>query len=154
MKKFHFPYQKAMEWRDRIAEQERNALEQLHAARNSLDREREAVAEEIGASHAAFASSSTSSAEDLRHLAAFVGALRTKEQAIKNRASECLERITVQTKRCLDADRNHDLLVRLRKREMVAWTREMDRDLEQAAADSWLAGRARSLARNPSPETP
>ena len=152
MKKFEFPYQRLMEWRDRLAEQERNKLEQLHAARNVLDREREKLADNIADSQAAFASAAISAAEDLRHLAAFVGALRSKEEIAKNRSFECQASINTQTQRCVEADRGHELLVRLRNRQMTSWHQELDREIEQGAADSWLSGRARSLARNGSRE--
>lgn len=153
MKKFQFPYQKLMEWRDRQAEEERNKLEQLHASRHRLEREREALAADIGSSHAAFSSPTTSSAEDLRHLAAFVGALRTREQSAQIRTVECQQRIDVQLQRCVSADRNHELLARMRERQATSWQYEFDRETEQGATDSWLSGHARSLARASSEES-
>lgn len=148
MKKFDFPFQRIMEWRDRVAEQERTNLETLHAARLRLEREREAVVEHVGHSHAAVASAAVTAAEDLRHLAAFVDAMRVKEQEIKHRAVQCQAHITAQTERCIEADRDHELLVRLRDRQMSAWQMELDRETEQGAAESWMSGRARALARN------
>ena len=153
MKRFDFPYQRLMEWRDRLAEQERNKLEQLHAARNLLEKEREELAGNIASSQAAFASAAIRSAEDLRHLAAFVGALRTKEEIVRDRSVECQESISTQTKRCVEADRGHELLARLRNRQLSSWHQELDRETEKDAADSWLSGHARSLARNGRPET-
>jgi flagellar export protein FliJ len=147
VKKFQFPYQRVMEWRDRCAEQERHNLAQLHASRSRLERERESIEESIGRSHAAFASPTTSSAEDLRHLAAFVGALRTKEEAVKHHAAECQQHIEAQTRRCTEVSRDHELLVRLRARHATTWQAEFDKELEQGAADSWLSGRARQIAR-------
>lgn len=153
MKKFQFPYQKLMEWRDRQAEDEHNKLEQLHASRGRLERERQSLSDNIENSHAAFASATTSSAEDLRHLAAFVGALRTKEEVAKIRTAECEQRIDAQLRRCVEADRNHELLARLRERQISSWQYELDRETEQGATDSWLSAHARMLAKSPAGES-
>jgi flagellar export protein FliJ len=150
MKRFQFPFERVLEWRDRKAETERNKLEQLNATRAKIEQQQELLAETIGSSQQAFASV-TSSAEDLRHLAAFVGALRTKQEILLDQASECKDKIGAQTRRCVDADRDHQLLVRLRDRQKSAWQYELDRETEQCATESWLSARARELGQSSGP---
>jgi flagellar export protein FliJ len=147
VKRFEFGLQKAMEWRERSAERERSELQRLHDNRNRLEQEREAVADEIALSQAAYASPEVASAEDLRHLAGFLNALRTREGRLRDSAAQCQTEIGTQTGRCLAADRDHKLLVRLRDRQWNVWQYEMNRQVEADAAESCTATRAREGAR-------
>lgn len=140
-----------MEWRDKCAEQEKNRLERLHAVRNDIASARDEIADSIGSSQAGLAHE-VSFSEDLRHLASFVGALRVRDGRLRQRSAECEVQIGAQTARCVEADRDHQLLVRLRERQLAAWRYEADRQDEQASADSWLSGHARKAGQTKSGE--
>jgi flagellar export protein FliJ len=154
VKKFNFGLQTVLDWRDRRAEQERNALECLHAKRNELERERSELSEQMASSHAAYAVTDSGSSEDLRHLAGFLEALRSREDRVRKNVAQCRANIGTQTGRCLEADRDHRLLVRLRERQFAGWRYELNRETEANVADSWMAGRVRETARTRSDEAP
>lgn len=153
MKKFHFGLQQVMEWRERNAEQERSALERLHQQRELLEQERQSLLQQMTHSQSPCATPQSSSADDLRHLAGFLDALRTRENRVRQTAAECQVEIGKQTTRCLEADRNHELLLRLRERKHASWNYDLNRELEDSASDSYAAARARDMAKVRSGET-
>lgn len=144
MKKFEFGLQQVMEWRDRRAEQERSTLEQLHSARSGLEAECAEVGQQIAAWHMESAISGGSS-DDLRRIAGFLEGLRSRENRVRQSVAQCQTEISRQTVRCVDADRDRQLLARLRDRQFSSWKYELNRETEAAAADSWTATRSREL---------
>lgn len=139
MRRFQFGLQTVLEWRDKQAEQEKTVLETLHAKRRRLEAERAELQGEMLASHKECAAAAHTSADDLRHLATFLNAMRTREDRVTENTRRCADNIGEQTTRCLAADRDHQLLVRLRDRQHTAWQYEVNRELEETAAESWQA---------------
>ena len=146
MKRFHFPLDRVMEWRDRRAESERMQLQRLHNLRASLASSRAELEAVVASNRVVPPGGDLTSACDLHQLAAYVEGMRRREQLLRVQEGECHQAVTRQTEICLNADRDHKLLVKLRDRRLASWTSELDRETEHAAAESWLAGRARSGA--------
>ena len=146
MKRFEFPFERVMEWRDKLAEKERVQLQRLHGTRSELQGALAHLQATIGECGVRPASGHDIHATDLQQAASYVQALRSQEQAVGRRQQECQTAIVRQTAVCVSTKRDHELLVRLRDRRFTAWETELNRETENTAADSWLAGRARSSA--------
>ena len=144
MKRFQFPYERVMEWRDKLAEKERAELQRLHGTRSELEGALARLQATIGECGMRPESGHNVHAMELQHTARYVQALRTQQQAVGKERQNCQTAIVRQTAVCVKARRDHELLVRLRDRRFTAWTSELNRETENSAADSWLAGRSRS----------
>ena len=144
MKRFQFPYERVMEWRDKLAEKERAELQRLHGTRSELEGALARLQATIGESRVRPESGNAIHATDLQQAALYMEALRSQQQAIGRKQQECQTAIVRQTGVCLVARRDHELLVRLRDRRLTTWETELNRETENSAADSWLAGHARS----------
>ncbi|HYO80148.1 MAG TPA: hypothetical protein VES20_02000 [Bryobacteraceae bacterium] len=142
MKRFAFPFETALGYRESKADQERTRLEQLHSVRGQLEQDRTKVMHQIQL-ESLRSSEGIRSAEDLRILNSFVSSLRQREVELTSRVSECSQHIEAQSQRCVVADRDHKLLAQLRERRLAAWEYEADREIEQTATELWLAGFAR-----------
>lgn len=145
MKKFRFTFQRAMEWRDRCAEQEKAELERLHAESAQIERSRLTLSSDIDLTSMHMASSSAMSAEELRQAAHFVRVLRAREKGLERQQWESGQRIKAQTQRCVDANRDHKLLEQLQQQQRSRWQYEVDRENEQLATENWLAAHSRKL---------
>ena len=143
MKRFAFAFEKALEYREGQADQERLKLEQLHAVRGKLTQDREGLASQIQAISRVPLTDGITSSEDLRMLSSFVGALRQQEHQLHHKTTECEARIVHQSDRVVVADRDHKLLARLREKKLAEWEYESAREMEQTATDLWLAGYVR-----------
>lgn len=150
MKRFQFPYERVMEWKDRHAELQRAELQRLHGVRSELAESRSRICVSIEAARTPPDEGDHTSGGDLQHLASYVRALRSQEQTVQTAQHECQTAIGRQTAVCVEADRAHELLVRLRNRKLAVWRNEYYRETEQTAADAWQAGRSRSELRRSS----
>jgi flagellar export protein FliJ len=143
VKKFHFSFQRVMDWREKRAEQERMELLRLRNRGSELAGMREQIIGQIRTTSAALASSTSMSASDLSQAAAFLHALHTGERTVQSQQADCESAIDVQIQKCRDAERDHRLLEKLRARRLTEWKAGYDREAEQAAHEAWQSGRAR-----------
>ena len=146
MKKFHFSFQRVMDWRDRQAAQERLELQRMRTHAAELTHQGEQLMVEMEAASASLASGSGMSASDLRQAADFLVALQAGERALKSRQAACEHAIQTQLQKCREADRDYKLLEKVRERRLAAWQIDYNREAEQAAEEAWQSGRARSMA--------
>ena len=145
MKRFQFPYERVMEWRDRRAELEAVELQRLHGIRSELAESLAQVGATIHAAITPPGQGHLTDGSDLQHAAAYVQSLRAREQTLATSHEECHAAIGKQLSVCVEADRDHELLRRLRDRKLALWRGEFYRDSEQSAADTWMAGRSRII---------
>jgi hypothetical protein len=143
MKKFTFPFERAMDWREKKAEQERQELHRLNTLHSTLVQRQAEVASAAHQAAASLAEASHVQSADLRTTAAFVSSLRVSAAELERLKAECRSQIEAQTKRCVSADRDYKLLARLRDQRLGAWHYEYQRETEQAATEIWQAGRTR-----------
>ena len=143
MKRFDFAFERALEYREGQADQERMKLEQLHATRGQLENDRAGIASQIQTLSRSPLAEGITSSEDLRLLSSFVGALRQQESTLRHQTTQCEAHIEHQSGRCVVADRDHKLLARLREKKLAEWEYESAREIEQTATDLWLAGYVR-----------
>jgi hypothetical protein len=144
VKRFQFPFERLMDWRDKVAEQERVRLQRLHGTRSEFEAALARLQVNIGECEVRPASGHDLHATDLQQAASYVQALRRQQETVGRKKQECQTAIVRQTALCVSTKRDHELLVRLRDRRFTAWGIELNRETENSAADCWLAGRARS----------
>ena len=84
--------------------------------------------------------------QDLAALSRFREHVAQEERSLEARRAACRQQLQEQHKLMLEARRRCRLLERLRERRWGEWRAESDRELEQFAAECYLAGVARHRA--------
>lgn len=139
MKAFHFPLEAALKWRRTRLEAEEAALARLVAerdralaeARENLEAGARAARELIGAPQAA--------ASELWALDGYRRAVTSRARVLQERARAAERRVDAQRARLQEARRQCRLLENLKERRLAEWRQEADREVENFAADSFLA---------------
>jgi hypothetical protein len=143
MKAFRFRLERVLEWRRLQLEMEENRLQLQMAALAELDRtgaELEAAA--IGAELQVRAWSPLSG-RDLGSLSGFRRYVQNEERTLAERRARSQRELGEQEAAMLEARRRCRLLERLRERQWAEWQATGDRELEQFATESYLAGTIR-----------
>ena len=146
MKSFRFSLDPALQWRETKSEQEDEKLSRLLAELKRL----ELLALE---NEQARITASTSQFEaghipgsDVRALGTYLLGLEAQAAVLRGEIAKCKQRIERQQAACLVARRDVKLLDLLKAKQHKAWQYEVNRELETAAADNYLARIAREGA--------
>lgn len=139
MKSFQFPLEKALEWRRVQLELEEARYKQLVADLAALDRRRAEI--EASGIHAEVQVRQWNpvAAGDLTALGNFRLRVKSQETEIARLRLESAKKLGEQQKGMLEARRRCSLLERLKERRLAEWTHERDRELDEIAAESYLA---------------
>jgi len=146
MTSFRFRLEKVLDWR----------RQQMELEEAGFKRQTTAIAEMDGACAALEASGIRAELEvrawsplagnDLAALAGFRLHTRRQEQEIARLRAEAQKKLEARQATLLEARRRCRLLERLRERRLAEWQTACDRELEELAAESYLAGLARRRA--------
>lgn len=139
MKTFRFPLQRVLEWRSlqqRVEEEKLAALQQQHTALLQV-REQLAAARNRSESHL-FASGSAAGSE-LQSWALYQARLAKQQDLLKTKLAQCEKLILEQRQRLLKARTDHRVLEKLKERRWQQWVYLNDREVEDTAAESYLA---------------
>jgi flagellar export protein FliJ len=146
MTSFRFRLEKVLDWR----------RQQMELEEAEFKRQTTAIAEMDGACAALEASGIRTELEvrtwtplsgnDLAALAGFRLHTRRQEQEIARLRAEAQKKLEARQATLLEARRRCRLLERLRERRLAEWQTACDRELEELAAESYLAGLARRRA--------
>ena len=139
MKAFHFPLEKALDWRRVQLELEEARYKQQVAALAGLDRQRAEVEASGIRAEIQVREWSPIAAGDLSALGNFRLYIKSQESEIARRRFEAAQKLAEQQKLMLEARRRWRLLDRLKDRRLTEWTTGRDREVEQIAAESYLA---------------
>jgi len=148
MKRFRFPLDSVLRWRETILEQEEAKLRRLF-----LEEQRIALA--IDQTHAEGVAAERAIRErremvstDLRSLAAFRLHLEEKRKTLTQRKAQQAALIEQQRRAVLEAERRFQLLVKLKDRRASEWQYEAGRETEAFAQEAflgrWSVGRRRA----------
>ena len=143
MKAFQFPLDKALDWRRVQLELEEARYKQQVDALAGLDRQRAEVEASGIRAEIQVREWSPIAAGDLGALGNFRLYVKAQESAIVRRRFEAAQMLAEQQKRMLEARRRCRLLERLKERRLTEWTAQRDREVEEIAAESYLARRRR-----------
>jgi hypothetical protein len=139
MKTFQFPLEKALDWRRVQLELEEARYKQQVASLAGLDRRRAEVEASGIRAEIQVREWSPIAAGDLSALGNFRLHVKAEESKIARSRSEAAQKLAEQQKCMLEARRRCRLLERLKERRLAEWTAGRDRELDEIAAESYLA---------------
>jgi flagellar export protein FliJ len=139
MKQFEFRLQRVLELRSQQADNERARLQSLSNGRVRLTRDRDNLVQQRSSAAAGVRSATSISGSDLSALASFDRYLQKRRTVLDKQLAQLEQQIALQTAALRDAERRVKLLEKLKQRRLADWTTERDKELETAAAESYLA---------------
>ena len=143
MKQFSFRLEKALDWRRQQLELEENRYKRQAGALADLDRARAELEASAVRAEVQVRGWTPLAGRDLSALARFREYVSRAEQTLAARRKACERQLQEQEGVMLEARRRCRLLERLRERRWEQWRADSDRELEQFAAECFLAGVAR-----------
>jgi hypothetical protein len=139
MKRFQFPLQRVLDWRSlhmRAAEEQLARLQEQHAM--FVQRENALRAAELKAEMGLLKLPSMAGS-DLQSLAAFQSRVRTERAELQTGRARCQSAIVQQRTRVLIARRDFRVLEKLKEKRLQSWVYLSDREIENTAAENYLA---------------
>jgi hypothetical protein len=148
MQKFCFSLESAMQYRQMQVEMQRAKLESLYSELRRLNARKQSLIEEKEFAEAMVKGVDPSFALSLMALDNFSRHIKNEQTTLERQRTECFRLIAQQQTNLVNAQRDYDLLRKLREKKLAAWQRAADTEQEQLASDAHLAGLARETARN------
>lgn len=143
MKPFQFPLAKVLQWRRTQLELEQARLRRQAAELAGLDRMRAELEAAAVRSEVQVRQQTIVAGRDLAALGGFRLYVQSEQRILAKRRMESQRQLEAQQQVLLEARRRCRLLERLEERRSEEWRRELDRELEQFAAEAHLAGLVR-----------
>jgi flagellar export protein FliJ len=138
--RFQFRLQRVLEWREKQLELEDARFKQQVAAIASLEQARADLQSAGLQAEMQLRSSEAISGHDLSALAGFRRYIQTQSRDLDARRAEAQKNLEAQQKVMLEARRRCRLLERLKDRRLAEWQAACDRELDELASESFLAG--------------
>jgi flagellar export protein FliJ len=139
MRAFEFPLRRVLEWRRTQFELEENKLRQVAATLEELRLAAVRLDLVKGRAEVAVRQSAVVEACDLWALAAYRQRLIAELKALALRRTACQREVDAQRQKVMEAQRQCRLLEKLEQRRRAEWSRAADREMENLAAESFLA---------------
>jgi hypothetical protein len=140
MNTFRFPLQKALDWRRSQLELAEARVEQQLAALAGLDRDRLELETTGNRTEVAVRQFEPLAGGDLSALGSFRLALKARERDLAAKRVESHKELAIRQAAMLEARRRCRLLEKLKERRSADWQAARDRELDELATDSYLAG--------------
>jgi flagellar export protein FliJ len=139
MNAFRFRLKRVLDWRRTQLELEEARYKQQAASLAELDRARAEI--EAAGIRAEFQVREWNpvAGSDLEALSAFRARVKSRESHLAAERVECAKRLAEQQKVMLEARRRCKLLERLEERKLTEWRAACDREIDELAAESFLA---------------
>lgn len=139
MTSFRFPLKRVLDWRNTQLELEEAKYKQQAASLAELDRTRAEIEAEGIRAEIQVREWSPVTSGDLSALATFRVRVKSREAQIAAKRVECAHKLAEQQKVMLEARRRCKLLERLEERRLAEWRAARDKELDELAAESFLA---------------
>jgi flagellar export protein FliJ len=139
MKHFQFQLQRVLELRSQQAEVERARLQSLLNGRTRFVRDRDNLLQQKLRAATDIRSAQSISGSDLCALASFDRYVQKRRAVMDKQLAQLDKQIGIQTAALRESERKVKLLEKLKERRLIDWTAERDKELEAAAAESYLA---------------
>jgi len=152
MKIFRFPLQRVLEWRAlqlRVEEEKLGGLRQQLAALVQLG---ESLASARNRSESHLFASGAAAGSELQAWALYQARLARQQELLKPQLAQCEKLIIEQRQRLLKARTDHRVLEKLRERRWQQWLYLNGREVEDTAAEVYLAKWGREDTENNSAE--
>ena len=136
---FRFPLQKALDFRRQQLDAEESRFKRQAAALSALDRARADLRAASLREEASIRGAASPAGHELAALSAFHLGVQKREREIAALRVECEKQLVARQAALLEARRRCRLMERLRERRLGEWTAARDKELEEMAAESFLA---------------
>ena len=151
MKKFEFPLDRVLDLRRQQLEVERARLQTLRADLQRLESEKTEAQKRVEAARDHVRRGPSTTGQDLMAMSNFQKYIGRLGAEIDKKREKLSVRIAQQQAQTREAEKNVKLLEKLEARKRAEWTIGRDKELEELAADSYMA---RLLAGRRSNEPP
>ncbi len=139
MKAFRFPLQRVLEWRALQLRVEEEKLAGLQQQMASLTQMQEQLAAARNRSEAHLFASGTAAGSCLQSWALYQARVAKQQDLLKKQLLQCEQLIAEQRQRLLKARTDHRVLEKLKERRWRQWVYLNDREMEDTAAEVYLA---------------
>jgi hypothetical protein len=146
MKSFRFRLERALDWRRMQFELEEAAYKRELASLNELDHAEAALTSEAASVEARIREAQDVSGEDLIAFGSYRLGLAARKEDLKVKRAEASRRTAERQLAMVTARRRFRLLEKLKEKRLEEWTQSERRELEELAADSYLARYCRDRA--------
>ena len=138
MKRFRFPLDSVLRWRESALEQEEQKLQSLRAEEQRILRAIEQARSEGIAAEQSIRERREIVSTDLRSLAAFRLHLEQRLKTLAQRRIDQAGLVEQQRRAVLEAERRFQLMVKLRERRLAEWQYEAARENETFSQETFL----------------
>jgi flagellar biosynthesis chaperone FliJ len=138
MKRFRFPLDAVLRWRETALEQEEAKLQSLFAEEQRILGAIEQTRAEGAAAERSIREQREMVSTDLRSLAAFRLHLEQRLKTLAQRRADQTALIEQQRRAVLEAERRFQLMVKLRNRRLAEWQYEATRESEMFSQEAFL----------------
>ncbi len=139
MKRFAFPLERVLALRRQQLQVEESKLETILADRRLLVRQRLEIQERVRISAAEVLSKLIVETIELQALQGFRAFSTARETALGTQIADCDTRAAEQRIRISEVRRSQKLIEKLRERHLTQWQAAFQKELEEQAAESFLA---------------
>lgn len=146
MKPFHFPLQKVLEWRRTELELAEVRCKRAGAELSAIDQARQELRSSADRAESQLRSRTAIDGCDLGVHSEYREAVKKQDRQLASRRIEAQKKLEAERRAMLEARRRCRLLERLSERRLKEWQAERDREVEETAAESYLARWARRQA--------
>lgn len=139
MKRFHFPLDRVLDYRQAQVRIEEAKLERLHAELYAIKAREAALAAERDQARSALVAAASASGEEFAALEHYRRAAARQLARFEQQRLECNQRIAGQMQALARRRREARLLEKLRERRLGEWKYAFAREIEQQAGEAFLA---------------
>jgi hypothetical protein len=144
MKKFHFPLDRVLAWRQTQVRLEEVTLARLNAERQLLELRIGALDQALAEARAHRLGVKSALPIEIAALEHFQASAAAQSRHLLREAGSLEAKIAQQSQVVIGRRREAELLGRLRERRLDAWRKASDKEVEQQAEESYLARFTRS----------
>ena len=139
MKQFQFSLEHAMHWRRLRADMERAKLESLYTELRNFDEQKSLMEEEETTAHHLVKNQDSVRAQQLFALDRFTRYMSTRKEQLEGQRVDLFGQIAQQQVRLISAQRDFELLEKLKLRKKEDWRTAFDKEQEDLASEVYLA---------------
>ena len=139
MKQFQFSLEHAMHWRRLRADMERAKIESLYTELHNLDGQKTLMEEEEASAHNLVKNQDSVRAQQLFALDRFTRHMSTRKELLEVQRLDLSKSIAQQKVRLISAQRDFELLEKLKAHKKEDWRTAFDKEQEDLASEVYLA---------------
>src|SRR4051812_4820870 len=139
MKRFEFSLEQVMQWRRLRADLERAKLESLFAKLRDLDQQKLNLEEEEASAHDVVKNQDSVRSQQLLALDRFARHMSTQKELLDGNRVALFGEISQQQIKLIAAQRDFELLEKLKTHKKEDWQAAFNREQEELASDAYLA---------------